>query len=90
MFITPPTNILKYQAKEKEQDVNKKIRRTNWLIQGFLHLQIASYLLPQRVQCFCPYSSLVSLDIALAMPVRNCLDYEQNHCIGNLEYLLVE
>ena len=70
--------------------MNEKIRRTNGLIQGFLHLQIASSLSPRRVQCFCPYSSLVSFNIAMAMPSRNCLDYEQNHCIADSDNLLVE
>ena len=70
--------------------MNEKIRRTNRLIQGFLHLQIAPYLFPRRVQCFCPYSALVSFNIATAMLSRNCLDYEQNHCIADLNNLLME
>ena len=70
--------------------MNGKMRRTNGLIQGFLHLQIAPSLSPRRVQCFCPYSSLVSFDVATATPARNCLDYEQNHCIDDSDNLLVE
>ena len=70
--------------------MNEKIRRTNWLIQGFLHLQIAPYLSPRRVQCFCPYSALVPFDVATATPASNCLDYEQNQCIDDSDNLLVE
>ena len=70
--------------------MNGKIRRTNRLIQGFLHLQIASSLSPKRVQCFCPYSALVSFDVATATPASNCLDYEQNHYIADSDNLLVE
>jgi len=68
--------------------VSEKICRTNWLIQIFFNLQIASFRSPRRVQCFRPYSALDFFEFAKASPSKICLDYERNHCIKNLDYSL--
>jgi hypothetical protein len=69
--------------------VRQKICRTNWLIQIFFGVQIASSRAPRRVQYFCPYSALDFFEFAKASPLKICLDYEQNYCIKNSAYLLV-
>ena len=90
VLITPSTNYLNHQGKEKEQDVNEKICRTNKLIQEFFRLQIVSSLSPQRVQCLCPNSSLVSFNVTTVTFSKNCLDFKQNHCIDDSDNLLME
>ncbi len=70
--------------------MSKKICGTNWLIQIFFCLQIASLCSPQRVLCFRMYSALDFLDLALAKPAKICLDYKRKHNIKNSDYLLIE
>ena len=70
--------------------MSEKICRTNWLIQIFFCLQVASSRSSQRVQCFRPYSALDFLEFAKASPSKICLDYERNHCIKNSDIYLGE
>ena len=53
--------------------MSEKICRTNWLIQRFFCLQIASSRSSLRVQCFRPYSALDFLELARLVLQKSAL-----------------